>query len=181
MSMNKAFRPDKAVEVILYIISRGCKNLYNILKVIYFADKMRLSMVASTMFKDSYVAFKAGPVPSGAYDLLKDVRDGRKPSYEVELPFAFDSEDAHMVDALRAPKMGCLSKVDIECLDKAIEKYGLMDYWSLKRVSHEQPDYKTVQLNEWIPFDAILASVDKDGKIKDYLASLKEDECCPRA
>ena len=42
MGMNKGFNAEKAVEVILYIISKGCCNMYNILKVIYFADKERL-------------------------------------------------------------------------------------------------------------------------------------------
>lgn len=178
MKRNIGFRPEKAVEVILYVISSGCDNLYNILKVIYFADKMRLSLVASTMFKDSYIAIQAGPVPSGAYDLLKDARDQRKPTFNVGLPFVFDSEDSNVVNALRAPNMRYLSKVDIRCLNKSIEKYGLMDYWSLRNISHEQSDYQAVGLKDWIPLDVLVNSVDHDGNIKSFLSDVRNDECC---
>lgn len=181
MEKNIGFRPEKAVEVILYIISNGCMNLYNILKVIYFADKMRLSIVASTMFKERYIAIQAGPVPSGAYDLLKDVRDQRKPGFNVELPFVFDSDDSNIVKALRAPNMRYLSKVDIQCLNKSIEQYGLMDYWSLREISHEQSDYKAVGLKDWMPLDIIVNSVDCDDKIKSFLSVVRNDECCLKA
>lgn len=178
MERNIAFRPEKAIEVILYIVSKGCTNLYNILKVIYFADKMRLSMVASTMFKDSYRAIKAGPVPSGAYDLLKDARESRESKFGIELPFEFDSEDSYIVNALRAANMRYLSKVDIQCLDMSIERFGLMGYSSLRNFSHEQPDYNAVGLNEWIPFETLVDSIDIDGNIKSFLSVLRSNECC---
>lgn len=173
MGMNKGFNAEKAVEVILYIISKGCCNMYNILKVIYFADKERLSMVGSTMFKESYKAMRAGPVPCGSYDMLKDVRDCRHHRYDVALPFAFDGDDTNMVYAQREPEMGLLSRVDIKCLDNAIAKYGSMPYDNLRNISHEQGDYNAVGLNEWIPFDALVASVDDEkGTIKSYLQSI---------
>ena len=173
MGMNKGFNAEKAVEVILYIISKGCCNMYNILKVIYFADKERLSMVGSTMFKESYKAMPAGPVPCGSYDLLKDVRDGRSPHYDVELPFAFDGDDTNIVYGGRGPEMGLLSRVDVKCLDDAVAKYGDMPFRKLRNISHEQDDYNAVGLNEWIPFDALVASVDDEkGTIKSYLQSI---------
>lgn len=173
MGMNKGFNAEKAVEVILYIISKGCYNMYNILKVIYFADKERLSTVGSTMFKESYKAMPAGPVPCGAYDLLKDVRDNRCLHYDVELPFDFDGDDTNIVYGQREPDMGLLSRVDVKCLDDSITKYGDMSFPKLKNISHEQDDYNAVGLNEWIPFDALVASVDNDkGTIKAYLRSI---------
>lgn len=173
MGMNKGFNVKKAVEVILYIISKGCCNMYNILKVIYFADKKRLTMVGSTMFKESYKAMRAGPVPCGSYDMLKDARDCRSPSYDVELPVTFDGDDTNVVCALRKPNMGLLSRVDVECLDDAIAKYGSMSYDKLRNISHNQGDYNAVSLNEWIPFDALVASVDDEkGTIKSYLQSI---------
>ncbi len=172
MGMNKRFNAEKAVEVILYIISKDCCNMYNILKVIYFADKERLSMVGSTMFKDSYKAMPAGPVPCGAYDLLKDVRDCRRPHYDVELPFAFDGDDTNIVCGCREPNMDFLSRVDVKCLDNAVAEYGDMSFDRLRNISHEQGDYNAVDLNEWIPFDTLVDSVDTDGKIKAYLQSI---------
>lgn len=174
MGMNKGFNVKKAVEVILYIVSKGCCNMYNILKVIYFADKKRLSMVGSTMFKESYKAMRAGPVPCGSYTMLKDVRDGRSPRYDVELPVTFDGDDTNVVCALRKqPNMGLLSRIDIECLEDAIAKYGNMAYSDLRGISHNQDDYNAVNLNEWIPFDVLVASVnDEKGTLKSYLQSI---------
>lgn len=173
MGMNKGFNADKAVEVILYIISKGCCNMYNILKVIYFADKERISMVGSTMFKESYMAMPAGPVPCGSYDLLKDARDNRCPHYDVKLPFMFDGDDTNMVCGSREPDMGFISRVDVKCLDDAVAKYGDMPYGRLKDMSHKQADYSSVGLNDWIPFDTLVESVDDDkGTIKTYLRSI---------
>lgn len=172
MGKNNAFNAEKAVEVILYILSKGCCNMYNILKVIYFADKERLSMVGSTMFKESYAALKAGPVPSGSYDILKDIRDNRCPSYTGEIPLGFDHDDTNCVIGLRAPNTELLSRIDIKCLDKAIAEYGEMPFAKLRNISHAQKDYNSVGLNEWIPFDSLVDSVDKDGKIKAYLKTV---------
>ena len=48
-----------------------------------------------------------------------------------------------------------------------------MPYDNLRNISHEQDDYNAVGLNEWIPFDALVASVDDEkGTIKSYLQSI---------
>ena len=97
MRMNKGFYAEKAVREILYIISKCCCNMYNIIKVTYFVDKERLSMVGSAILKESYMAMTAGPVACGFYDLLTDVSDYRRLHYDVELPFVFDGDDTNIV------------------------------------------------------------------------------------
>lgn len=166
--MRSGFRRDKAVEVILYIISKGCRNMYNILKVIYFADKKRVSVVGSTMFKESYSALQAGAVPSGAYDLMKAARDE-----DSGLPFAPESADSYMFEASRKPDMGLLSRIDVEALDEAIKQFGDMPYDELKAYAHEQPDYVSAERNRQIVFDEIVKSVDDaNGSLAGYLKSI---------
>ena len=60
----------------------------------------------------------------------------------------------------------------MKCLDENIELYGNMPYSELRKEAHRQEDYNAVPLNCWIPSDVLLASVDKDGKIKEYLETV---------
>lgn len=68
--------------------------------------------------------------------------------------------------------MDFLSRADVKCLDNAVAEYGDMSFDRLRNISHEQGDYNAVDLNEWIPFDTLVDSVDTDGKIKAYLQSI---------
>ena len=178
--VGKNVKIDKAVEVLLYIISKGCNNMYNILKVIYFSDKNRIVNVASTMYKETYFAMNYGPVPSVAYDILRDARGTNNPPVFglQENPFVFDEEGSSMIYATREPNLNYLSEGDIQCLDKCIKMYGQMDYNTLKDISHRQSDYQWArehsdgQKTVNIPLDIIVASVDPDGKIKEFLDSV---------
>jgi len=68
-----SFDRDKALEVILYVSSK-VKDLYHLLKIIYFADKKHLSLYGRFISGDSYIAMNNGPVPSQSYDILKGIR-----------------------------------------------------------------------------------------------------------
>ena len=178
------FRADKALEVLLYILSKGCANMYNMLKVVYFADKAHMKMTGTTIFKDRYIAMKNGPVPSGTYDLLKAVIDAgsscRFNDYHLLVQDAITYEDgkAHFFKALRGPNLKVFSKADRVALDEAIEKYGHMSFSELKEISHEGIDYLQADENDVMSFDYFLQSVDEDGNIRIFLEECMEEVVC---
>ena len=71
---NTPFRFDqeKAIETIIYLSGYVDNPSHlGICKLLYFADKTSLEKYGRFIFGDDYLAMKAGPVPSGAYDLIK--------------------------------------------------------------------------------------------------------------
>ena len=135
---------QKINEAILYVAQK-VKNMYNILKVLYFADKSHLSKYGRFVINDVHIIMKRGPVPSFAYDLLKEWR-GDGDFREILVDQAFDVKKS-IVKPSREPDMDLLSPSDIECLDGAIINYGYMDWRELEKLSHEDPAYIETKQN----------------------------------
>ncbi len=174
---NANFNAEKAIETILYILSKGCDDLYHIIKIVYFADRKHLAMAANTMFKETYIAMENGHVPSGVYDLLKDARDGRRSVCATALPFEFDAQNRNMVKPLRAPDMQVFSKKDIICLDESISENKGLSYQELKNKSHALRDYNSVEENHEIPLINIVRDIDDEfGSTEKFISSVVNDD-----
>ena len=134
------FDPEKATEAILYVASKlPEKNatFYIILKILYLADKMHLSNYGRFISGDSYSAMKHGPVPSGAYDIIKYVRgdgyfciDHARNSFSVNL-------DTNYVLPLRNVDKDLFSESDLQCLDKMIVDHGSKTFSDIRAISHD--------------------------------------------
>lgn len=172
------FRADKALEVLLYVLSKGCTNMYNVLKVIYFADKNHMKMTGTTIFKDHYIAMKDGPVPSGAYDMLKAVKRFNDYHHLVRDAIELEEGEEYIFKALRAPNPKLFSNADYSALDEAIEKYGHMPFGELKKISHNGIDYRQADENDIMSFDLFLQSIDDNGDIRIFLEDCMEKAVC---
>ena len=159
------FDEKKALEVVLFIANK-CDNLYNLLKILYYADKEHLDKYGRFICGDNYVLLPHGPVPSKTYDIVKNVRDNRQPQISGDLKSSFDVEGQYKLVVKRPPNLELLSKTDIECLDKAIEKYGDLSFEELKVLSHKEPDVIEVKdsFDENIYVD-IMAKYFEDGDL----------------
>jgi len=161
------FDADKAIEVILYIAGK-CPDMYKSLKVLYLADKKHLEEYGRFICGDSYYKMDWGPVPSGAYDIVKDVQGTRKSSITEKARLAFVMK-SNQYQLLREPDVQKLSESDRECLDYTIEKYGNLTFNELKDISHDAAYNSVEHLNDFIPVEAIARQF-KDGNIIiDYL------------
>ncbi len=168
MSIRYRFDTEKAVEALLYIAERSC-NIYNALKVLYFADKEHLAGYGRLICGDSYVAMRHGPVPSGVYDLVKYVRgDG---SWRIDIPVneAFSVQGRNIIPHRKA-NLDFLSESDIKCLDAAIEQYGHLSFGQLRRLSHDDA-YKAADQNDFIPLTAIVKTLPNSDLLLDYIES----------
>jgi len=161
------FNIEKALEVLLYIGAR-CPNTYNALKVLYFADKEHLAEYGRLICGESYIAMKQGPVPSGVYDMIKYVRGDGFILTEIPLGESF-TIDGYNIIPLRKANIDLLSESDIECLDKAIKKYGTLPFSELKRLSHNDAAYIDADENDVISLDAIVRSLPNCEILFDYL------------
>jgi uncharacterized phage-associated protein len=157
------FDPEKAVEVVLYIANRApIRDVYHVLKLLYFADKAHLERYGRFICGDNYVAMKSGAVPSGTYDIIKDIRGDGIHSFTEHARHAFTLQDEVIISPLRHADTTILSESDIECLDESIEKYGSLSGAELKRHSHDEA-YKAADENDFIDVEKI-AGMFPDGE-----------------
>lgn len=162
----------KIVEAILYLIEQGQKagrapTQYQIVKALFLADVSHLQKWGRPVTFDNYVAMRYGPVPSSAYDMLKETFTGagvagwplweRKPKKNGIAEFA---------EPTRKPNLRKLSKSDVASLDDAFAQVLPMSFDDLVKMTHKHP--------AWV------AAWKDDGEAKsfpmDYLLLIDKDE-----
>lgn len=129
--------PEKALETLLYILSKAGTDKYATLKIIYVADKLHLSRYGRFIYGDYYHALENGPAPMVAYDLMQAASGVQKAGLNELVQGALEagrSDDPHFLIAKREPDRDFLSESDIECLDEVIsdvEKIGVDQAYSV--------------------------------------------------
>lgn len=180
MTTRFTFDAEKALEALVYIVSRAGTDLYGTLKVLYTADKQSLHKYGRFIAGDFYKALENGPVPQGAYDIFHFVRGTHTTSPVPEARSALRFKSKTDVEALRAPDTDALSKTDIECLDFAIATDGRKKFWQLKRDSHDAA-YNATPRNQEIAVEAIAgmaADVTRREALLQYLADRFPEKAC---
>ena len=172
--MNQYLDVDKAIESILFIANRT-NDLFHIVKILYYADKFHLENYGRQITGDYYRAMDEGPVPSGAYDLLKRAR-GDKQTYEARIVNAnpersFQVRNKDEVIPLRKPNLDYLSESDVECLNEAIKLYAKMDLPELWKIVHEEEAYKSTPHNGQMKLKDIILSLPTGSEVLEYLDS----------
>lgn len=170
-AMNKFLDAEKALEAIVYV-SHRTQNLFNIVKTLYFADKLHLQNYGRLITGDRYIAMEDGPVPSGAYDLIKLVRGDDGYSYERKIVDAHPEKaisakkqgNETEVIPLREPRVEYLSESDIECLEEAIKLYAHMDGRKLWKIVHKEQSYNKTERNKTIPLAEMVGLDIPNGK-----------------
>lgn len=163
----------KTQQALLYIANdiTEQRNMYKVLKVIYFADIAHMFNYGRFITGDNYVALQHGPVPSLAYDIVKDVKLGRKSSHGDERPF-FSVKNDTVVPLIEAD-LSCFSMSDLECLGKAIEECRPLNFIQLKDKSHDAA-YEAAGENDIMSIESIaFMAPDNEGEmLLDYIKTL---------
>ncbi|OFJ23079.1 hypothetical protein BFX32_00970 [Vibrio cholerae] len=154
-TMNKE-SISRILEAFAYIAERAPaqkKNMYNVLKVFYLADKLHMERYGRFIFEESYSAMAKGPVPSMAYDLIKSIRDGKDLPFSIEPPVTLGSN--HIVTVQRQADEDLFSGSDLLCLDEVIQ---LSKNEDLGDLSHDDA-WKSTSRNSFMPIEAILSTL----------------------
>lgn len=125
------------IEKILYILTKtGGIDYYRLFKVLYFAEREYLTTVCRKLVADDFCALPHGPVPTRLFDAIKGGRcdDFSKAVGEV---VSFAGEDAgNVLVPNRAPQLSMISKLEIDVIDRTIDKYASLSFAELRRLSH---------------------------------------------
>lgn len=128
------------------------KNIYNVLKVFYLADKLHMERYGRFIFSDSYAALRMGPVPSHAYDLIKLIRDGKSLPDDCR---ATVSVQNNILTPLCEYNEDLFSGSDMVCIDDVIEQSATEDLGDL---SHD-PAWDQTSRNSTMSIESILATL----------------------
>lgn len=170
--INRYFDSEKAIEAILYIASKAPNpDIYHVVKILYFADREHLDAYGRLITDDRYIAMKNGPVASGAYDLIKSVREQRVccPSGgNIEHASSTFGVDGNKILVKRAVDDELFSDSDLKCIDNAIEKYGSLSFAAINELSHDEV-WQAANTNDEIPLEAIARSCTNPDILINYL------------
>ncbi len=153
MAVEFKYDFESALAVIVYISSRGLKNLdkYKLGKLIFLSDKLHLVKHSRTITGDKIVALQYGPIPSNTLEHLDDMLAGKENEYTKAI-----SKHLNVDRSFRYPHFSTkqeidyktfLSNSDIRAIDETIAVYGEKTFDELKVLTHEMPAYKNVWEN----------------------------------
>ena len=155
----------KILAAIAYLIAMSEKrgtaiSQYQILKSLFLADRAHLNSYGRPVTYDNYHAMRAGPVPSVAYELLKESSVVMKRNRIKHLPWERHPAGAGRFDYSRADTRdvdSALSESDKGCLENALAAIKGLSFSQIVRLTHADPAY----VEAW----------EQNGEHKSYLMS----------
>lgn len=140
---------DRIVASIAYAIATAENKeerftQYDVVKSLFLADRAHLNRFGRLVTNDTYVAMIHGPVPSVAYDLLKE-NPWRMRYFEInELPWKSKSigegkreyfhADASWVDDFLSPS-------DKAAIEDAVTTVSSLSFGQIRKLTHEDAAY----------------------------------------
>lgn len=162
------FDRRKALEALLYVAERQ-PDVYWALKALFYADKKHLEQYGRSVSGDTYIAMSHGPVPSGAYDMVKMARGDY--SFQADtMVLASLSVELYTLKPKRGPDLDYLSISDRECLDLGIAEVAGLSFGRLKAKSHNEPAYKKAEQNDVMSLEVLVRSLPDGDQVWRYMA-----------
>lgn len=171
MTTNWTRKYKKTIAILIFLANRD-KRLYWILKSLWLAERKHLEKYGNMITGDSYIAMSHGPVPSLAYDIVKDARGIE--GYDFENPDpreVISAPDVYTVLPLIDADTRLLSQSELECIIEAHEFLAPKSFEEVKELSHT-PAFEAAQVNDEIPFDAFVRDLKNGEEVLSYLKSV---------
>lgn len=122
----------KALQCLLWVLKKKPGiDKYNIMKVMFEADRYHLNKYGRPIYGEKYVAMKHGTVPSFMKDLL---------NIDQNMPFYKCSLNGYKANSV--PDYDVFSESDIEALEHGFEEYGNLSFYAVEKKNHEHRAWK---------------------------------------
>ena len=156
--MNFKFNKEKAVEMMIYIVSKvGNCDKHELMKTCFFSDLNHLENYGRPVTGNTYIKMNYGPVPSEVYNMIQ------RPLPDEN----YISVNGYNLTAMRDANLKKLSKSDIKSIDYAIELLSDMGFQERTEISHGHA-WQSAELNKNISFGLILDEIG-DKELVDYV------------
>jgi len=164
------FNLEKSLQVVLYVANNlQRKDFHKIFKIIYFADREHLSKYGRPITGDTYIAMKDGPVPSKIDDIFKAVRGDSFFAFDAkEYAKLFSVQGWYFILPNTEANLDYLSQSDVEELNDALNKYGLMSWDEVREKSHDFA-WRATPSNRQISIDNIMRENGEDENYIEYI------------
>lgn len=158
-NQSKAIRPryksmnfmdfKKATQSLNYFATKagGCINKMKAYKLIWLADRYHLRKFGRPIIYDRYYAMKHGPVASSVRDIANEnlrhieLKPGLGQSRKYVNHF-LHNDDSYHISSLGKPDLQYFSRSDLEAMDFVYKKYGGLNQYELRDLSHKYPEWK---------------------------------------
>jgi uncharacterized phage-associated protein len=128
------FNRTKFVELMKLLAERVPDlDMLKTVKMLYFIDRDCLLHTARPVLGDTYYRMDLGPVPSAAYDILKDIHAGD--GHETGL-FLDNDQKYPRIKASEKSNLEVFSEEECRCIERVIGEYGSKTGWALSEISH---------------------------------------------
>jgi uncharacterized phage-associated protein len=129
---------------------------YDIVKTLFLADRQHLNTYGRLITFDTYRAMQHGPVPSLAYNLLKENKHTLN-KYKLAIndlswnktkaPHISPSVFVYTLKKNKKCDLSSLSDSDTEMLEKYLKVVKSLTFSQLRNLTHEDPAYKEANPN----------------------------------
>lgn len=129
------------LESLYYISKKLSKSIDKLsaIKLLFFADKYHLRKYGRLITDDTYYALPHGPVPSNSLNIINQVLSKEDTGSKIEYLKIVDNQLSANEENL---ELDNLSDTDKEALDFVIDKFGHMESWDLRNLTHDYPEWK---------------------------------------
>jgi len=135
------FNIEKAVQAFYYIqkLSNTTSKL-ELIKFLFFADRIHIRKHFSLISLDNYVALKYGPVASGSLNILNRQTEYLNNFSERELSYLDNVQQIGKYEwKIKQVPDDLLSKNETQSIDKSVALFSGME---LSEISHDYPEWK---------------------------------------
>jgi uncharacterized phage-associated protein len=165
------FNQNKATQAASYLLSKSHKKMkyLKLIKLMYLLDRRALEKWNRPISGDRYFSMDHGTVISNILNLIKDNGFDPDKTYWHQ----FIARKRYEVELVQEPEYDELSKREIKLLDELYKKYGHLDEWELRKITHELPEWENPHGS------SLLISADKLleylGKSQEEIAEIEEE------
>jgi len=135
------FNIEKAVQVFYYIQKHSyTKSKLELIKHLFFADRIHLRKHFSLISLDNYIALKFGPVASNSLDVLNKQADYLSNFSDDDKKFLdYIQQTGQFEWEIKEVPNDLLSSNEMQSIDKSISIFSGM---KLSDISHDYPEWK---------------------------------------
>jgi len=144
--------PNKVINALAFVIALAQENgrkasQYDLVKTLFLADRQHLNEWGRLITFDNYVAMNHGPVPSLAFDILKETSKGlsffkdKQTPWKCEKATATHSNYYIYFDAKKFDFKKILSESDIDCLERNLNVVQTLGFSQIRKLTHEDAAY----------------------------------------
>ena len=151
-------------------------DILKAVKLLYFIDREFLLQYGRPILGDAYICMNLGPVPSKAYDYLKDIQNGLDVNSPLHVDKFSKSPGEHPIFKTKtSAELDIFAEVEVSCINDVLQKCGNLAPPTLVDISHKHKAWDDSERNT--PIDYKLFFADEPEKHKDaYEAMILEQE-----